>query len=198
MEIPSLDTALVRLTDVFPYYIEFILGLMALMGLFFIVYGGVSAWRTATVGGRGQLYGQSAPTPWSALGLMLLGGALSVPLVLLWDIAGTFVLGGTETYNMLSYLPPPDSSPWCERVKGAVILFFMCIGITSLLWSGFLVYVRITSFQGQGTGLKVLGFLCGAVLCFMITDVAILLSNTFGLDISFDNVCTILGGDSAP
>ena len=39
MEIPSLDTALVRLTKVFPYYIEFMLALMALGGLFLVASG---------------------------------------------------------------------------------------------------------------------------------------------------------------
>ena len=193
MEIPSLDTALVRLTGVFPYYIEFILALLALAGLGCVVSGGMIAWKAATDSGRGQSYGQGAPTPWKALGLWVLGGAMSVPLVLLWDAAGTFVLGGDETYNMLSYLPPPATSPWCDRVKAGVILFWMCIGITAWAWAGFLAYTRITSFQGQGIGLKVIGFAFGGLCAFFMTDLAVIFSNTFGLDISLDNVCTILG-----
>lgn len=195
MEIPSLDTALVRLTNVFPYYIEFILALMALGGLFCVFGGLYMGYTQATAGARGQSYGQGAPTPWKALGLFLLGGALSVPLVLLWDVAGTFVLGGDETYNMLSYLPPPSSNPWCERVKAAVVLFFMCMGITAWGWAGVLANDRIR-YQAQGATIRILTFALGGVLCFFVNDIAVLLSNTLGLDITLDNVCTIMGAGS--
>lgn len=196
MEIPSLDGALVRLSNVFPYYIEFILALMALGGLISVGVGLYAAWDTASSGGRGQSYGQGSSTPWKALGLIILGGAMSAPLVLMWDVAGTFVLGGTETYNILSHLPPPNTSPWCERVKGAVVLFFMCIGITAWFWAFVLANDRIRNPNSQGVTLRAINFALGGLACFFVQDVAVILSNTFGMNISLDNVCTILGGSS--
>lgn len=193
MEIPSLDTALVRLTGVFPYYIEFILALMALGGLICVVYGGVIGWQAASEAGRSPNYGQGLPAPWRAIGLVIFGGALAVPLVVMWDAAGTFVLGGDETYNMLSYLPPPNTSPWCDRVKAAVILFFMCIGITAWAAGAFFVYTRINTSGAQGVGLKAVGYAFGGLVCFFLTDFAVMFSTTFGMDISLDNVCSILG-----
>lgn len=198
MEIPSLDTALVRLTNVFPYYLEFVLALMALGGLLCVASGLVIGYQKASAGNRGQSYGEGTPTPWKALGLIILGGALSVPLVLMWRTAGTFVLGGTETYNILSYLPPPSTSPWCDRVKAAVILFFMCMGITAIGWAGVLANDRIRNFHTQGITLKIIGFVLGGLACFFVQDIAVLLSNTFGLNISLDNVCTIMGSGNGP
>lgn len=197
MELPGLDTALVRLTNVFPFYIEFMLALMALGGLLCVAGGIHMGYSQASEGGRGQSYGQGTPTPWKAIGLVVLGGALTVPLVILWDIAGTFVFGGDETYNMLSYLPAPTSSPWCVRVKSAVILFFMSVGITAFGWGAVLANDRIR-YQAQGATVRMLTFVAGGVACFFVNDLAMIVSNTFGLDISFDNVCTILGtGDGA-
>ena len=198
MEIPTLDTALVRLTNVFPYYLEFILALMALGGLLCVASGLIMGYRQASAGGRGQSYGDGTPTPWKSIGLILLGGTLSVPLVLMWDVAGTFVLGGSETYNILSYLPPPNTSPWCDRVKAAVILFFMCMGITAIGWAGVLANERIGSTNAQGVTLKIIGFGLGGLACFFVTDVATLLSNTFGMNVSLDNVCSIMGSGSEP
>jgi uncharacterized membrane protein YbhN (UPF0104 family) len=195
MEIPNLDTALVRLTSIFPYYIEFILALLAVGGLIAVVNGGVMMWQAATQGGHGQSYGQGAKTPWKALLLMFVGGLMSVPLVLMWDVAGTFVLGGDETHNMLSYLPAPSTSPWCDRVKAGVILFFMCIGITAFAWMFLIIYERVTQFQTQGMMLKIVGFGLGGVACFFVTDVAVLLSNSIGMDVSLDNVCSIMGAE---
>lgn len=197
MEIPSLDTALVNLTNVFPYYLEFILALMALGGLLSVASGLVMGYRQVSAGSRGQNYGEGTPTPWKALLLIILGGAMSVPLVIMWDAAGTFVLGGTETYNILSYLPPPDTSPWCDRVKAAIILFFMCMGITGVGWSFMLVRDRILH-QRQGGSLRAIVFFLGGLTCFFILDAAELVSNSIGLNISLDNVCTIMGTDNEP
>lgn len=197
MEIPSLDTALVNLTNVFPYYMEFILALMALGGLLSVASGLVMGYRQVSAGSRGQTYGEGTPTPWKALLLIALGGAMSVPLVIMWDAAGTFVLGGTETYNILSYLPPPNTSPWCDRVKAAVILFFMCMGITGVGWATVLVRERIL-YGRQGGALKAIVFGLGGLTCFFILDAAELVSNSIGLNISLDNVCTILGTGDEP
>lgn len=197
MEIPSLDTALVNLTNVFPYYLEFILALMALGGLLSVASGLVMGYRQVSAGSRGQTYGEGTPTPWKALLLIVLGGAMSVPLVIMWDAAGTFVLGGTETYNILSYLPPPNTSPWCDRVKAAVILFFMCMGITGIGWSTVLVRERILH-QRQGGSMTAIVFFLGGLTCFFILDAAELISNSIGLDISLDNVCTIMGTGNEP
>jgi hypothetical protein len=195
MEIPSLDTALVRLTKVFPYYIEFMLALMALGGLFLVASGLVQGYRTALDSSRrGQMYGDTVQTPWKSLMQIALGGALAVPLVLMWKVAGTFVLGGDETYNMLSYLPPPDSSPWCDRVKAAIVLFWMSMGITGIAWSAVLANERIKSGRTGGTG-QALVFFFGGLVCFFIPDAAVIVSNTFGLDFSLDNVCSIMGDD---
>lgn len=195
MEIPSLDTALVNLSRSFPYYIEFILALLAVGGLLTVFSGMVMGYNHVSAGGRGQTYGEGTPTPWKALGLIVLGGAMSVPLIIMWDVAGTFVFGGGESYNILSYLPAPDTSPWCDRVKWAVILFWMCIGITAIGWSFVLVRDRIIHGR-QGVAWQAGVAFLGGIACFFIVSVGQVISNTVGLDISLDNVCTILGSGS--
>lgn len=192
MDVPALDTVLVELTETFPYFIEFMLALMALGGLGLVLWGLYGGYRQVTESGRGQMYGGPVPTPWQSILQIILGGALSVPLVVMWDAAGTFILGGDETYNILSYLPPPESSPWCERVKAGIILFWMSLGIVAIAWSAVLANDRIKN-GTTGGGSHALAYFFGGLACFFITDLATIVSNTIGLDVSLDNVCEILG-----
>ena len=192
MDFPALDEVLIRLTSVFPFAIEFILAVMALGGLLLIVAGLIGLYGAATDRGRGQMYGVAMRIPWASLGQILLGGALAVPLPVMWDVAGTFVAGGEETYNILSYLPPADDDPYCEAIANGLTLFLMTLGLIAIGWSAVLANDRITSGRQGTTGMTLIYFF-GGMACFFITSVAAVLSATFGIEIGFEQVCAVLG-----
>lgn len=192
MDVPTLDEALIRLTQVLPYGIEFVLALMALGGIILVGTGMVSIYNNVSDRGRGQTYGRNF-TPWSGMGQVLLGGALAVPLVIMWDVAGTFVVGGSGTYNILSYLPPDESKPWCEVITSGVVLFFMLLGLIAVGWSAYIMNERMVSGQQNGSVMKATTFFLGGLACFFILDVADIISNTIGLEIGFEQVCAIVG-----
>lgn len=192
MDVPTLDEALIRLTQVLPFGIEFILALMALGGIILVGIGLVSIYNHVSDRGRGQTYGRNF-TPWSGLGQILLGGALTVPLVIMWDVAGTFVAGGAATYNILSYLPPDGSKPWCEQITSGVVLFFMLLGLIAIGWSAYIANERIVVGHQQGSTAKAITFFFGGLACFFVVDIASVVSETIGLDIGFEQVCAIIG-----
>lgn len=192
MEIPTLDEALVRLTQVLPFGIELILALMALGGIILVGSGLYGVYSQISDRGRGQMYGRNS-TPWTGLGQILLGGALTVPLVIMWDVAGTFVVGGNATYNILSYLPPDTSQPWCEKITSGLVLFFMILGLIAVGWSAVIMNERMLVGYQQGSTIKAITFFVGGLACFFILDVANIIANTIGLEVGFDQVCAVLG-----
>lgn len=192
MDVPSLDEMLIRLTRVLPFGIEFILALMALGGIALVGAGMIGIYTHVSDRGRGQTYGRSL-TPWAGLGQILLGGALTVPLVIMWDVAGTFVAGGAATYNILSYLPPDGTKPWCEQIASGVVLFFMILGLIAIGWAAYIANERIVLGYQNGSSAKALTFFFGGLACFFIVDIAAVISETIGLDIGFEQVCMILG-----
>lgn len=193
MDVPTLDEALIRLTQVMPFGIEFLLALMSLAGIILVGMGLFSVHGQVTDRGRGQTYGRTG-TPWSGLFQILLGGALSVPLIIMWDVAGTFVVGGDATYNILSYLPPDTSQPVCEQITSGVVLFFMILGLVAVGWSAIIANERIVGGYQQGSTMKALTYFFGGLACFFVLDIAALISATVGFEVGFDQVCAIVGG----
>lgn len=192
MDVPTLNEMLLRLTQVLPFGIEFILALMALGGIILVASGMISIYNHVSDRGRGQTYGRNM-TPWAGLGQILLGGALTVPLVIMWDVAGTFVAGGPATHNILSYLPPDGTKPWCEQITSGIVLFFMILGLIAVSWSAYTANERIVVGHQNGSTAKALTFFFGGLACFFIVDVAAVISKTIGLKIGFEQVCAIMG-----
>lgn len=192
MAVPSLDEALIRVTVVFPYAMEFILAAMAFFGAVLVLSGLYGSYRTITEAGRGQSYGQRPNAPWSAMGQILLGGALSVPLVVMWDIAGTFVNGGDETYNILSYLPPTGSSTYCDRITSGFVMFWMVLGLIAIGWAALQANARIKEGE-SGLTFSSLWYLLGGLACFFIVDVLKAVSVTIGIDVTMPAICNVIG-----
>lgn len=191
MDVPTLDEMLIRLTQVLPFGIELILALMALGGIILVGAGMIGIYNHVSDRGRGQTYGRNF-TPWVGLGQVLLGGALTVPLVIMWDVAGTFVAGGAETYNILSYLPPDGSQSWCEVITSGIVMFFMILGLIAVCWSVYIGNERLVVGHQNGSMAKALTFFFGGMACFYILDIAAVVSETIGLEIGFDQVCAII------
>lgn len=192
MKFPTLDEALIRLTQIMPFAIEFLLALMALSGIVLVGMGLFSVHAQVTDRGRGQMYGRMG-TPWSGLFQILLGGALSVPLVIMWDVAGTFVVGGNATYNILSYLPPATGKPVCEQMTSGVVLFFMILGLIAVGWSAIVANERIVAGYQPGRTMTALTYFFGGLACFFVLDIAAMISATLGVEIGFKQVCAIVG-----
>lgn len=123
--------------------------------------------------------------------LFLAGAAIVVPVVL-WQGANTFVLGGSQTYNMFSYLQDTNTDSTCTNLSRALTQLCMLMGSLSVLRAGLLAYSRQTE---PGRGLSYSGpitYFVGGVFLFFINDLTWLISNTAHVSLGMDSICTAL------
>ncbi|KXV69857.1 hypothetical protein AD951_04770 [Acetobacter malorum] len=127
--------------------------------------------------------------------LFLAGGAIVVPVVL-WQGANTFVLGGTQTYNMFSYLQQTDTDSTCTNLSRALTQLCMFMGSLSVLRAAVLIYGRQTE-PGRGLSYTApLNYFVGGIFLFFINDLTWLISNTAGISLGMDSICTALSVSS--
>lgn len=188
MAIPDLGGLLVSLSEVFPLVVNLIFLSIALLG---ILYGTSGLYALYNVAAGEYKFSNRPVTVDAAVGKLALGSAMIVAPVLLWRFANSFVLGGDVTFSMFNYGASPRGSN-CEQIKLAITYFFMCLGALAWLVAGLKLYGATTG-QHTGQGSAFL-YLVGGTLAFFVNDVAQLVSNTIKMDVSFSNVCTMIGG----
>ncbi|UHC20361.1 hypothetical protein LRS73_34530 (plasmid) [Methylobacterium currus] len=188
MNIPDLGSLLVSLSEVFPLVVNLIFLSISLLGIW---YGTSGLYALYNVAAGEYKFSNRPVTVDAAVGKLALGSAMIVAPVLLWKFANSFVLGGDVTFSMFNYGASPRG-PICEQIKLAITYFFMCLGALAWLIAGLKLY-HATSGQHGGPDSAFL-YLVGGTLAFFVNDVAQLVSNTIKMDVSFSNVCTMIGG----
>ncbi|WP_066922512.1 hypothetical protein [Methylobacterium sp. CCH5-D2] len=188
MAVPDLSSVLASLSEVFPLGVNLIFLAIALLGIW---YGTSGLYALYSVAAGEYKFSNRPVTVDAALGKLALASAMIVAPVLLWKFANTFVLGGDLTYSMFNYGASPRGSS-CEQIRIAITYFFMCLGALAWLVAGMKLYHATTGHQG-GSGSAFL-YLVGGTLAFFVNDVAQIVGNTIKMDVSFSNVCTMIGG----
>lgn len=187
MNVPDLSSMLVSLSEVFPLIVRLVFVLIGVIGLWIGSMGLYTLYNVAT---DEYKFSNRPVTMDSAFGKIALGGAMIVAPVMLWRFANTFVLGGDVTYSMFNY-SVSSSTNYCSKIQVAVTYFFMALGAVAWLFGSLQLY-DATNNQSRRAGSATLYFV-GGVLCFFVNDVAKLVSATIGMDVTFSNVCTIMG-----
>lgn len=126
------------------------------------------------------------------LPVLFLAGACIVVPVVMWQGANTFVLGGQQTYNMFSYIQNTNTDSTCTNVSRALTQLCMLMGVLSIFRAAQLSYARATEpGRGQSIGGSVTYFV-GGVMLFFITDLNMLISNTTGVSVGMESICSAL------
>lgn len=190
MEIPDLGALLSNLSTAFPLGTQLVLILMGMVG---VVVGGLGLMNLYQLADD-PFHSRSATGVWGAFGKIILGGALVVTPVLLWKSAETFVLGGSLTYDVFSYLPPTNggSSPYCEQARMTILLFFIFLGSTAIFHAALIMYAKADGRRQTGTG-QAIAFAVSGIVCMFIADASVLVGNTLRMNIGLDNICTLVG-----
>ncbi len=188
MNVPDLGTMLTSLSGVFPLVVQLVFLIIAVLGIW---YGTTGLYTLYNVAAGEYKFSNRPVTIDSALGKLALASAMIVAPVMLWRFANSFVMGGDITFSMFNYGATPRGSQ-CEQIRFAITYFFMAIGAVAWLVAGVRLY-NATSNQQTGAGSAVM-FLVGGTLAFFVNDVATLVGNTIKMDVSLENVCTVMGG----
>lgn len=187
MTVPDLGNFLISLTEVFPRFVQLVFVGLGVFGLWATGSGLYALYNI--VSGEFKFANRSVSYE-GAFARIALGGALIVAPVLLWISADTFVAGGSTTQGLFGY--GGSSSSYCMEIYYAISTFFMALG--AIAWGFAAVQLHDAAGGAQGrTGSAVL-YVIGGTLAFFVNDVAQLVSNTTGMNVTLSNVCTIMGG----
>ncbi|MBZ6078901.1 hypothetical protein [Microvirga puerhi] len=182
----DLGTVLNNLSTAFPLIVQLIFILMGLFGLL-VGYGGLKdlyAIASDPYHARGGVgHGE-------AIGKIVLGAALMVAPVILWQSANTFVLGGQQTANLLSYVPT-RADGYCKQVHFSISAFLMIVGASGLFHAAAIMWGMANGTRNVGTG-QAITYFVGGTLCFFINDAAKIIGNTIGFGVGFDQLCQIM------
>jgi hypothetical protein len=184
---PGLTQMFINLTETFPLVVKLVFLLMGLFGLF-VGFRGLQSLYVLASGD--QRFTNHPPSFEGGFAQIALGGALAVAPVLLWQAAGTFVLGGDATTALFNYGSVPNTGT-CDALKIALSYFFMVIGAVAWFCGGLQLYDGTRGYRHRGGSAAL--YLVGGVLCFFVNDVAILAGNTLGMSVSLDNLCKSFG-----
>jgi hypothetical protein len=187
MTVPDLGQFLISLTEVFPRIVQLVFVGLGVFGLWATGSGLYALYNI--VSGEYKFANRSVSYE-GAFAKIALGGALIVAPVLLWVSANTFVAGGTTTQGLFGY--GGSSGTYCNQIYYAVSYFFMALGAVAWGFAAVQFYDAAHGERGR-TGSAML-YVVGGTLAFFVNDVADLVSNTTGMNVSLSNVCTIMGG----
>lgn len=185
----DLGTILINLGTTFPVATKLVYVIIAMMGCWVLLLAMIDGYKHAVgeidgnIGSKGSLVWRCA-----------LAGAMVVAPVLLWSAAETFVAGGGKTYDIFSYSPQRGSTPYCDQFSSTVTLLFMLIGSISIAYGLNVLHARAKNDNSARAGFGgAMIWLIGGTFCFFVQDVAVIISNTIGIQIGFDNICKALG-----
>ncbi len=191
MNVPDLSQMLISLTQVFPLVTQLMFLLMAVMGLW-VGFKGLQGLYALSTGET--KFSNRSPSYDSAFGQLVLAGALVVAPVVFWRFANTFVLGGQQTYDMFIIGSASKDASYCKQIHGAISWFFMALGAIAWVFASLQLYDATRGERLRSGSATV--YLVGGILCFFINDVSTLISATVGMEVTFENVCTIMGDEN--
>lgn len=184
-----------NLATAFPVAIVLVITIIALFGLWIGLEAVFHLWKHVT----GDVDGHITPKSQIPARLILSAAMIVAPLVM-WDFANTLVAGGQQTASMMTDVfaysggnSGTGTLAYCKQFSTAITLFFMLLGLIGIGYafnSANAVMAGVGKTHGYGQAWI---FFIGGVLCFFVNDVAVILSNTIGLQIGLTNICAALG-----
>ena len=191
MNVPDLSQMIISLSEVFPLVTQLMFLLMAVLGLW-VGFRGLSGLYALSTGET--KFSNHPPTYDAIFGQLMLAGALVVAPVVFWRFANTFVLGGQQTYDMFIIGSASNDASYCKQIHGAISWFFMALGAIAWVFAALQLYDATRGERHRSGSATV--YLVGGILCFFINDVSQLISATVGMEVTFENVCTIMGDEN--
>ena len=191
MTLPNFYDALIRISSVFPLIANLVFVAIAAFGVFVGYKGLANLYALFT--GEAKFSNHAASFE-GAFAKLFLSGAFIVTPVIFWRFANTFVLGGSETYNLFVIGSGSQQGSYCKQIHSAISYVFMGFGAIAWGFAALILYDQ-TNNQRIRTG-SPWTFLVGGVLCFFVNDASIIVSNTLGMQMTFENICSILGDGS--
>lgn len=190
---PDLDTLLVTFgTSVLPAFIQLVMALMALVGMFIIwdalqkLYSYANDYQRGAPGGK-----HDGPLTFFIRGII--GGLMTIPSVVMWRGADLFLGGGdtTET-SVLAYISGDDVTTYCDNFVRAIVLTFIAVGVSALFYGFVCLDDKARGFNPQG-GRSAIVFFIGGFVCIFIQDIVAVVAATTGVSVGFPELCTALG-----
>ena len=182
-------TVVAKLSAAFLPGVNFVFALMGLGGLAIGLKVFYDAYQHAAGEMRPNMISKGAILP-----ALVLAGALAVIPVVMWQAAGTFVLGGNKTYDMFAHLQTAPSGGYCDSATDALTKLFMLLGTVSMALAADHVWGRIsgnTHARNHATG-KAWAYGIGGLLLFFVNDVAAIAAATTGWTIGLPQLCAAL------
>lgn len=191
---PTITQIFMNLASAFPIAIVLVITIIALFGLYVGLEATFHLWKHVT----GDIDGQITPKSQIPARLILAAAMIVAPLVM-WDFANTVVAGGQTTAQMMPDVfaysgssGTPGTLPYCKQFSTAITLFFMMLGLIGIGYA-FNTANAVMAGVGRAPGYgQAWIFFIGGVLCFFVNDVAVILSNTIGLNVGLTNICATL------
>lgn len=185
---PDLDDILVNLGTAFPWAANLVLVLMAVTGIVVVGLGLIDFYNMAALPGRHRA------TVVGAVTKLLVGAAMTVATILMWQTGNTLVLTGGNPADAFTYLPPTDESAAarCESARSVVVLAFVFIGCWAWYRGFLLTYQTAAGTRRAGARVIATLFIAGTV-CLFLTSTSRIVGNTLGLNAGINEVCRLLG-----
>lgn len=188
---PDLDDLLISFgTEALPAFIQMMMALMALAGMFLIwsalhgAYQHVSDGRMQKGQDRGLV---------TFLVRGMIGGLMTVPSVVLWRAADVFLGGASTTEtSVLAYISGSAPSGYCDNFVRVIVLMFMAVGVTAIFYAMVSFDDKAKGFNPNGVRIGI-PYMLGGIGCFFIQDIVQLASNTMGVATGFPQLCAALG-----
>lgn len=184
---PDLDDMLVNLGTAFPWAANLVLVLMAVTGIGVVGLGIIDFYSMAAFPERHRA------TVTGAIVKVLVGAAMTVAPVLMWQTGNTLVLTGGNPADAFTYLPPTNESAIarCEATRSVVVLAFVFIGC----WAWYRAFVLL--YQTAGGTRRVASWviptlIISGTICVFLTSTSRVVGNTVGLNAGIGEVCKIL------
>lgn len=187
----DLDEILLRLgEDLFPTATEFILLVIALMGLMVMIATTWQAYDYATNDGRRAMQPQGLARIFFQF---ILAGVMVVPSAMLWRAADVGLSGGDVTeFTLLAYMSGSVGPTYCDRFSQVIVNALITMGVLALA-VGFREVYRISSGGSQNSVWDTTWWFVGGLSCVFFTQWAAIVGATLGIPVGFEPLCEALG-----
>lgn len=184
----DLGQLLINASTSFTLGVQLTLLLAAVFGVWVAGRGLVDLY---VIAGGDNRFSNRQPTMAGVFIRLFLGGLLTVLPAVLWVAADTFVAGGDKTSELFNYSAASGEN-YCDRIRIAVNYLFMLVGAIAWFKAALIVHEDASGGAMAHRSGSPIFYVIGGTLTFFIADVSTILSNTFGMEIGFDQVCTAL------
>ncbi len=187
MIVPDLGSLLISLSSVFTLAVKLVFAGLCVFGVWVFVSGLITAYSLVSGGSKFSNRGTSI---YGVFGMIVLGSALTVAPVIVWQAASSADIGTGITYSIFNY-SNDQSSGHCEQIHSSITYLLMAVGATAWAFAAVVLY---DAFRGtRQNSRSALAFFAGGLAAFFINDLGQIVSNTIGMDVSFSNICTSIG-----